>query len=312
VRLNGRNRVSEATRQRVLEAARVRGYRANPAARALLTGSTQLVSLWMSYPHTPYYGRILHALKQEIRSSRYETIITDPREWNDAQQASDSAARWMVDGAIVCDNSALFEKYLRDTGRALPAVHLSSLIQKEMDYVYIDQSSGIAEAVGHLAQTGCHRIAFVSTTEMALADEPRWQSYQKTMTTLNRETERILVPDMTRAAARTGIVTYISGSGLPDGLVCGNDDLAIGVFRGLRDLGLRVPDDVSLVGCDGIEDTEYLDPTLTTIVHPIEDVCRAAWDFLCQRMQNPTLPQQRLHLPARLELRGSTRSPGSE
>ena len=65
----------------------------------------------------------------------------------------------------------------------------------------------------------------------------------------------------------------------PDALFCTNDDGAIGCYRGLRDLGLRVPEDVALVGCDGIEDTEYLETPLTTIVQPVEELSRLGWEF---------------------------------
>lgn len=122
-----------------------------------------------------------------------------------------------------------------------------------------------------------------------------------------REPEYILAPDDTRRSVGGVLKDYIARRGAPDGLFCFNDDMAIGAFRALRDLGLRIPDDVALVGCDGIEDAAYLDPPLTTIVQPLEEMCATAWQFLERRLLQPLLPLQQVTLEPSLEIRGSSR-----
>jgi len=86
-----------------------------------------------------------------------------------------------------------------------------------------------------------------------------------------------------------------------------NDDLAIGSFRALRDLNVLVPDAVGLVGCDGIEDTEYMDPTITTIVQPVAEMCKKAWEYLRNRLEDPGIAQQNTTLQCKLDIRQSTR-----
>ncbi len=82
--------------------------------------------------------------------------------------------------------------------------------------------------------------------------------------------------------------------------------MAIGAYRALCELGLRVPTDVALVGCDGIEDTEYLERPISTIEQPISEMCALAWDFLQRRIQEPNHPPQRVVLQPKLVIRASS------
>ena len=86
-----------------------------------------------------------------------------------------------------------------------------------------------------------------------------------------------------------------------------NDEVALGVYRALREMKLRVPHDVALIGCDGIEDTEYLECPLSTIVLPSEEMCRLAWQMLQERIENPALEPRHVVLMPHLAIRESTR-----
>jgi DNA-binding LacI/PurR family transcriptional regulator len=111
---------------------------------------------------------------------------------------------------------------------------------------------------------------------------------------------------MSYATVSRALKAYIARHGCPDGLFYFNDDVAIGAFRALRDLGLRIPQDVALVGCAGIEDTAYHDPPLSTIAQPIEEMCVTALSFLIGRIKEPSIPVQQIVLQPRLEVRGSS------
>jgi LacI family transcriptional regulator len=87
--------------------------------------------------------------------------------------------------------------------------------------------------------------------------------------------------------------------------------VAIAIYRGLCDMKLRVPEDVALVGCDGIQDTEYLECPLTTLVQPVAESCGTAWQFLCQRLENPQLKRQHAVLQPKLVVRESSRRPSA-
>lgn len=80
----------------------------------------------------------------------------------------------------------------------------------------------------------------------------------------------------------------------------------IGAYRALRDLGHDVPGETALIGCDGIEETEYHDPSLSTLAVPMEEMCRRAWELLIRRMERPNRPLGSVMLSAALELRDSS------
>jgi DNA-binding LacI/PurR family transcriptional regulator len=126
------------------------------------------------------------------------------------------------------------------------------------------------------------------------------------MAEAGRPPEILLVTHHSRADARLALRKHIEARGCPDGLFCFNDDVALGASRAIRENGLRVPEDVALIGHDGIEDAEYLDCPLTTLVQPVQEMTALAWRFLRRRMDDPTLPPQQALLKTQLVVRAST------
>src|SRR5690606_29158862 len=119
-------------------------------------------------------------------------------------------------------------------------------------------------------------------------------------------TEYIPLSTNTRAAARAELKSYLEANGCPDSILCFNDDVAIGIYRALCEQGIKVPQQVALIGCDGIDDTEYLECPITTIVQPVEEMCRMAWQMLESRIANPRQPFQQKVLLPELVVREST------
>jgi DNA-binding LacI/PurR family transcriptional regulator len=110
----------------------------------------------------------------------------------------------------------------------------------------------------------------------------------------------------TRPRVPPALGQHIDKYGCPDGLFCYNDDMAIAASRALYEMGLRVPDDVAIVGCNGTLETDYTTPRLSTIVQPIERMCAIAATFLKQRIADPSLPLQQIALQPHLEIRASS------
>jgi LacI family transcriptional regulator len=109
-----------------------------------------------------------------------------------------------------------------------------------------------------------------------------------------------------RTIARQLIQDYIREHGCPEAIFCHSDDVALGIYRGLCDMKIRVPEDVALVGCDGIQDTEYLECPLTTLVQPVAAMCATAWQFLIQRMDHAATKTQKTKLKPKLVIRASS------
>ena len=309
--LNNRcqNFISQATRERVQKAAEELGYAANPFAQALATGRTNLIGYWSPDVYERFFVMAALHMHRALREDGYDMISRDAKLQTDAKVRAD----WPVDGTIaVCTSSDWLQSGL--TSRRLPAVptvHVSIIRasrdpQENLDVVDVDLLTGAKEAVTHLVGLGCKRIAYLLYADMNAPEEDRHKAYATVMRKSGMKPEYIVISDRARRVVRQEIQEYVRAHGCPDGIFCCNDDEAIGAYRGLRDMGVRIPEDVALVGCDGIEDTECLDVPISTIVMPVEEMCRTAWQFLKRRIQNPGIPQQQTVLRTHLAVRESS------
>jgi LacI family transcriptional regulator len=309
--------ISAATRTRVLEVAKDLGYEPNRVARGLVTGRTQVVGAWIRNPDRPYYARILRHLLEATTKSGYDMIVTPVHDQLPGAAGSvggayireNGTSSWPTDGVFVADCPVIAECYIqRFAPGVCPLVGLSSDYSEQADYVGFDVACGVRQAVEHLVTIGCRRIAHLSSmVGIDRVRAARAGTYEETLRTAGLRPEVILAPNETRAASRDTIKAYIQSHGAPDGLFCLNDDMAIGAYRGIRDVGLRIPEDIALVGCDGVEDGQYLDVPLTTIVQPVQEMCRLAWEVLTRRMQEPMASLSQTLLKPELRIDASTR-----
>jgi len=302
------SRISAGTQQRVHKAAADLGYQPNLAARALVTGRTQTLALWLANLREPYYASVIHHTQQEVKRHGFDLLFSEIATMPDQSLDSSKVLAWPADGILGVDIG----------GRVVPGLVGTLLHQKPFvgmggycvptaDFVSVDFTAQVAEAVRHLARIGCRRIAYMVPDWFHRPDDPRQNGYDAVMRETGQAGEYITIPlsDDTRAVARRHLREYVAERGRPDGLFCFNDDIAIGAYRGLRDVGARIPEDTAIIGCDGLEDTLYFDPPLSTLTQPIDEMCAQAWAFLQQRIAEPGRPLQQKWLHPRLEVRGS-------
>jgi len=193
-------------------------------------------------------------------------------------------------------------------GKSVPVVSLGTYSSLLTDHVQVDMEAGTMEAMRHLIGAGFRRIAHATFVRKNIAGESRRIGYTKAMRDAGLEPEYIHYPltERQRPVARQLIQEYVREHGRPEAIFCHSDDVALGIYRGLCDAGIRVPADIALVGCDGIEDTEYLECPLTTLVQPVAEMCATAWQFLQNRLAEPAIPLQHSLLALKLAIRDSS------
>ncbi|HEY3378678.1 MAG TPA: LacI family DNA-binding transcriptional regulator [Armatimonadota bacterium] len=304
----GKDFISEATRQRVLTMAGEMGYRPNLAARALVCGRTDLCALWLPRPYSAYYAQLVYLVTTALNAAGLDVLTKEVQLQDEAPQPHSSRFLTLpVDGILACDADRDVQRYLAQfPHHNTPMVSMGSYCSSQCDYVAIDNSAVAGQAVQHLADVGCRRIAHVLPHISHHAGEWRRDAYLQFMEHTGRAPELVLCPETSRKSARDTMRGYIAAHGCPDGIFCHNDDLAIGVYRALCELGYRVPDDVALIGCDGIADIEYLEIQLSTIASPVQEMCQLACQLLLQRLQHPDLPLQQHLLTSHLVIRQSS------
>ncbi|MCS6950831.1 MAG: LacI family transcriptional regulator [bacterium] len=299
----GAHLISESTRQRVWQAAEELGYQPNLAARSLVTGRTGVVALWMSQLYTSFHARVVQLVEEHLHQQGYDTLIRC------ISHLSGTAWHGMgrVDGILAHEGAVHLPKVWRTLQRRrVPLVSMGAYVLTETDHVGIDLFHGAVQAVQHLLEVGCRRIAYLVNAESRYAGDARRDGYDHAMRAAGLAPECIIAPDQSRAEASLAVRRYVQEFGLPHGIFCHNDEMAIGAYHGLRLLGVHLPDEVALVGCDGIEDTEYLDVPLTTIRQPLEEMCQLAVQFLQKRLAEPQIERQSAWLRPKLVVRAST------
>ena len=309
--------VSDKTRARVKEAARALGYQPNLAGRSLVTGRSNTISYWALSLFSPYYTRITENICAEATKRHFHVVIngaTDPahslgEDGAGAGFGNPLAAHF--DGVIACDvaySENNFAHELRNPNRPFVGIGLNT--SPESDSVTLDVFEAGLLATRHLIQSGAKRIALLSTQDER---DPRARAFKQLMEEAGLEALFIPIVHDRRPDARAGLKAFFEecralGRPLPDAIFCKNDECAIGCCRALFDLGLRVPDDVLIVGCDGLEDAEYAACPLSSVAFPLDEMCRLAWDFLQNRLQNPGIELQSVVLKPQLIVRQSSRA----
>ena len=304
--LSGHPHVAKESRELILATANEMGYRPNPFARALKRKRTGILALWIPDQISSHYNHVARELSRLVKKEGLELIVSEFQE-------GDSDKIWSnvpVDGIIAVDSSkAAFRELEAMAGKSVPIVSMGAYKSEKTDSVNIDIGAGAAAAVKHLLDSGHRRIAHATLVRKDSDISSRRTTYAKTMRDAGLEPEFIPYPynENQRGVAREAIKSHIAAHGMPEAVFCHSDDAMIGIYRGLCDLDIRVPGQISLVGCDGIEDTEYLDVPLSTLVQPVPEMCAHAWKFLKERIEQPKLkPRSKTFLP-KLAIRESSR-----
>jgi DNA-binding LacI/PurR family transcriptional regulator len=283
------------------------GYRPNRVAQALVTGRTHVIEFWAQNLARPFFNTVFHLARQQLLEYHLATTLCELL----LPTPADMCPTWPADGLLIFDwpvGVAALQKHLQARGYSeLPAVTMGAYYLENADYVGVDLYAGALQAVRHLVSSGCRRVAYVVDKGSAYAEEVRYRAYTSTVEQTGQAPEYIIIPAASRSSARTSVREYVQAHGSPDGLFCHNDLIAMGVYRALCDLGLSVPEDVSLIGCDGIEEVEYLERPLSTVVQPAREMCSLACRFLHARLDDPSVPPQQAILQPELVIRQSSR-----
>lgn len=314
--LNGRERpngsIGQETRLKVLEAAERLGYQPNRAARTLATGTTQRIALWTRFLRdSSYHSSVIPILAEILAPSPYELEVNGVV-FN--QPSLPQLGPGMVDGIIAFELEHLVSK-LQSTSKAkLPPfvnVGTTDFIECGGDFVSCDLRGGADAAMAHLLGSGAARIAFFTAAETRIKAEPRYAAYQAAMESAGLCPEVIEIPLGQHGehwAALETMKAYLESNQLPEAIFCVNDAVALGAYRAMRDSGVRIPEDVLLVGCNDHAELRFMDCPISTIRQPVAEMCATAWTFLQNRLAEADLPPQQMVLPATFIARASSRS----
>ncbi len=312
--VNGRPRVSEATRQRVLAAVDELGYQVNLTARSLRAGRSGTIALSIPRADHPYFAELAAAVTDALRPAGRHLVIEQTGASREGELSALSQARLQMYDGVLLSVVGMHDDELARLHSDLPLVLLGEKrTPAHLDQVMLGNYEGAHLATAYLIERGARHIAIAGGT---LDEADTGMVGMRTAGWRDAHAEAGLVPDerlvlppmhFEMSESREAIRTAVDG-GLPiDGVFAVTDQVAIGVMAGLHDRGLRIPDDVQVVGFDDLAVSAHLTPGLTTVDPRMDLVVAESLRLLDRRMSGADLETEHLVMPVRLVVRGTTR-----
>ena len=306
-------RISEGTKQRVRQAMALMRYEPNLVARGLVSRKMQAIAL-ITPDLAPFTFPILQSVSESCIQAKYTAMMFPTNTWVQEKLSFEwVASNWLVDGILVYNlihHPQLSDEIIRLRDRQVPFVFINKFLnERSIHAVGVDNEDAVDQAVAHMVDRGHCRLGMIHGN-------------------LASEDGKARVDAFHLALERRGLSfnEHWSGCGLwhdteayhvmrkilqreerPTAMFCANDLMAIGAMQAIHDHGLRVPEDVAVVGFDDLETGRYVKPSLTTIRPPLQEVGRQAFDLLKQVIQHPGLHPQQIKFKAELIVRDSTR-----
>jgi DNA-binding LacI/PurR family transcriptional regulator len=313
--VNGYEHVTAETRSRVEAALADLGYVPNLAARGLRNGRSGVIALALPELHAPYFAEIAHHVVRAA-ADRGWTVLVDETEGrlDRERQVAAGIRAHLIDGLILSP-LALTAADLDGRADGVPLVLLGERVRHDVaDRVAVDNVRAARDATAHLLERGRRRIAAVGVQRSAsgVSARLRLQGYRRALRQAGLEADPALaVPAAAwhRADGAAAVRALLAAADPPDALFCFNDLLALGALRALHEAGLRVPEDVAVVGFDDIEEARYSTPALTTVSPAKDRIAGTAVELLVARLAAPVgapPPPRRVVAPHVLTIRESS------
>ncbi|GIE74607.1 LacI family transcriptional regulator [Actinoplanes philippinensis] len=304
--LNDHPNVKEQTRIRVRAAIAELGYRPNRAARALVTGRSQLIGVVARNSTLFGPATMLSEFEQAAADAGFAVSVGSVRELDRSSISAvvDRHLDQRVAGLVVIANTASATEALAEIPEDLPVVFIDGDPASGRPLVTVDQVAGARAATRHLLDAGHETVWHVSGPTDWFDSAGRIQGWRQTLEEAGAEVPPLLSADWSAAEGyRTGQML----ARMPEvtAIFTANDHLALGILRALHERGRRVPHDVSVVGFDDVPEAAYFIPPLTTVRQAFGDVARAALSLLLGQMRDDSGMADQIVVPPQLIVRES-------
>jgi LacI family transcriptional regulator len=300
--------VSPELRERVLAAVAELDYHPNHLPRNLRARSSRTIGLVISDIHNPFFTAVVRGAEDVAHASGYTMVLanTDEDAGREAICLQTMAAERAA-GVIVASTGQHSDGVRRLISTGIPVVALDRRIASApVDTVVVDNETASYEAVSHLASLGHRRVAMVGGPGKVSAIREREAGYERAVRDHGLEPGLLRHGDLREAGGRATTLDLLHEPERPTAIFSVNNMTTMGVLHALRELGLRPPDDVSVIGFDDIPTSDLLDPPLSVIRQPTYQLGARAAELLLRRVAERDAPVQEVVLAASLILRPST------
>ena len=306
---SGGARVAAPTRARVFDVADRLGYAPNVSAQGLARQRTQLVAAVVPMLTSYFFMEVVRGMQDRLAESEHDLLIFTSRSPEHVDsQLTRAVQKGRADGLLLCSTPLTPDRARSLKASGAPVVLVDSS-HPDFDSVCVDNREGGAVATQHLLDAGHERIAHIAPNPVSVPGVERRAGYEETLRKAGRtpDARYVVASDdaehhgYTREAGYDAMQHLLALPEPPDAVFAASDVQALGALKAVRDAGLRVPEDVALVGYDDIRTSAYLG--LSTLSQPMYEMGKVAIDKLIRRIAEPTRPVSHTTFSAELIVR---------
>lgn len=304
--------ITDATRNRVLAIIEEHNYIPNRVASSLVTKKTNTLGLIIPDIVNPFFPELARGAEDKANEMGYNLILCNSD--NNIKKEEDyleMLEEKMVDGIIFTASSRRTDKFKKLSKSRIPIITVDREIKglQTQGTIIVENLEGAYTAVNHLLDRGYSRILYITGPMTSTPSALRYKGYSKALEDRNILTkdEYILEGEYTITWGYEGIYQALNKGIAFDGVFCGNDLIAIGAIKALKEKGLRIPEDVGVVGFDDIYMAKMVDPDLTTIKQPNYEMGYKAAGLLIDTIINKKIEHNKIILKTELIIRGTTK-----
>ena len=286
--INGTDQhISEATRRRVRELIEKSGYVPNAVAKGLKIKQTRMIGFVLPDISNPFFPEIAKGIEGAAMARGFGVVMCNTGDTPEQElEGFKFLSSRMVDGSVFIRSlrKSNIDKYF---GSNIPIVVVDREVDAEgfgFGQIFVDTTKAVFESTGRLLAAGCRDIAFISANYSSEFD--RYNGYCRALEEAGIAVRSNLVyRDLYNVATGyDGITSILASAVLVDGVVCGNDLIAVGVMNALGERGIKIPQDIKLIGFDDIYLSKYLSPALSTVHQPAYEMGYSAAAMLIENI----------------------------
>lgn len=299
--------VSARTRAKVHAAAAELGYRPNALARSLITKRTNMVALMTGDIANPHYARTINAFSLGLQERGMHVLLFSLIPGQSVEAAIEEVLKYRVDGVIMISAALSAEVGEACAKVGVPVVLYNRYVkQPNVSSVRIENAEGGRRIADFLIDSGHEAIGFISGTPVDPTSDDRERGFNERVVERGGHVVARVAGDFTFASGSAGMRAIWAMPDRPTAIFAASDLMALGVMDTARyELGLRVPDDISIVGFDDLPEAAWPSYDLTTIRQPVEQMATMALDLLMERIESASAKPQTTLVSGELLVRSS-------